>query len=316
MGTAFTYQGKLDIGTNAAKGTFDLKFTLYDALDYGNVVGTPLTNPAVAISDGLFSVVLDFGSDAFPGAARWLEMGVRSNGSGGAFTQLLPRQELTPTPYAQYAASAGRAVTAATATNTVAGGVINASLAANAVTSDKVTDGSLTAADLNTATFSNTFWKVDGNPGTTAGTHFLGTADNQPLELKVNNQRALRLEPNTNGAPNVIGGSPYNVVDAGVIGTVIAGGGATNLSGGMYPNRVSTSFAVIGGGYRNTIETNAYRGIIGGGSITRFRPTPTPPPLAGVTTTRSIPMITGPPSAGAMRTRLRTMLSLPPSVGA
>jgi hypothetical protein len=27
------------------------------------------------------------------------------------------------------------------------------------------------------------------------------------VELKVNNQRALRLEPGTNGAPNVIGGS-------------------------------------------------------------------------------------------------------------
>ena len=48
-----------------------------------------------------------------------------------------------------------------------------------------VADGSLTAADLNAATFSNTFWKVDGNVGTTPSTHFLGTTDNQPLELKV-----------------------------------------------------------------------------------------------------------------------------------
>src|SRR5439155_15374043 len=54
-------------------------------------------------------------------------------------------------------------------------------------------------------------WKTTGNAGTTPGTHFLGTTDNQPLELKVNNLRALRLEPgiedaNHSGAPNVIGG--------------------------------------------------------------------------------------------------------------
>src|SRR5947207_2812782 len=35
-------------------------------------------------------------------------------------------------------------------------------------------------------------WSLTGNSGTTAGTNFLGTTDNQPLELKVNGLRAFR----------------------------------------------------------------------------------------------------------------------------
>ncbi len=41
---------------------------------------------------------------------------------------------------------------------------------------------------------SSAFWKLGGNAGTTPGTDFLGTTDNQALELKVNGQRALRLD--------------------------------------------------------------------------------------------------------------------------
>lgn len=43
-------------------------------------------------------------------------------------------------------------------------------------------------------------WLLGGNAGTTPGPHYLGTTDNQALEFKVNGARALRLEPNTNGA--------------------------------------------------------------------------------------------------------------------
>jgi len=44
------------------------------------------------------------------------------------------------------------------------------------------------------------YWKLGGNAGTTPGTQFLGTTDNQPLELQVNNTRHSGLEPNTSGA--------------------------------------------------------------------------------------------------------------------
>jgi hypothetical protein len=103
LGTAFTYQGRLTVGTNLANGSFDLRFSPYDAAAGGALVVLRLTNRPVAVSDGIFMVALDFGSNAFTGSARWLEVGVRSSGSAGPYEVLSPRQQIAPTPYALYA---------------------------------------------------------------------------------------------------------------------------------------------------------------------------------------------------------------------
>ena len=129
MGTAFSYQGRLNDGANPAQGIYDLRFALYDALAGDTQVGSSLTNAATSVTNGLFTVTLDFGA-AFTGNARWLEIGVRTNGSG-AFATLAPRQPLTPSPYALYAPSAGAAATAATAgsANSVAAANVTGTLA-------------------------------------------------------------------------------------------------------------------------------------------------------------------------------------------
>ena len=88
-------------------------------------------------------------------------------------------------------------------------------------------------------------WGLKGNSGSIPGTNFLGTTDNKALELKVNGQRALRLEPNAT-SPNLIGGFSGNSVDP-VLGAVIAGGGES-----ARPNHVANNFAVISGGEANT----------------------------------------------------------------
>ena len=49
QGTAFTYQGRLNSGAAPVTGSFDLRFSLYDAASAGNVVGSPLTNAATAV---------------------------------------------------------------------------------------------------------------------------------------------------------------------------------------------------------------------------------------------------------------------------
>ena len=66
----------------------------------------------VNVSNGLFNVGLDFGTIAFKGDARWLEIGVRPGSSTGSFTVLSPLQPVKPTPYAVYAPSAGTATAA------------------------------------------------------------------------------------------------------------------------------------------------------------------------------------------------------------
>jgi hypothetical protein len=89
-------------------------------------------------------------------------------------------------------------------------------------------------------------WRLGGNAGTNPATDFLGTTDNAALELRVNNVRALRLEPNAE-SPNVVGGFNGNTVTSGVAGAVIGGGGAAS----PYFNRVTDGYGVVGGGAQN-----------------------------------------------------------------
>src|SRR4051794_21009010 len=79
--TAFTYQGRLQEGAAPANGSYDLRFALFDAMVSGTQQGSARTNSATALSNGLFTVTLDFGNQ-FPGADRWLEIAVRTNGVG------------------------------------------------------------------------------------------------------------------------------------------------------------------------------------------------------------------------------------------
>ncbi|HQR36410.1 MAG TPA: tail fiber domain-containing protein [Blastocatellia bacterium] len=106
---AFSYQGRLTDGGVAANGAFDLRFILYDMPVGGAQQGPIITLEDVAVANGIFTVTLDFGAVAFPGAARWLEIGVRPGASVGVFTLLSPRQPVNSTPYALRSLSAGAA---------------------------------------------------------------------------------------------------------------------------------------------------------------------------------------------------------------
>lgn len=98
QGTAFTYQGRLDSGTNPANGHYDFTFSLYNASSGGAEIAGPLTDLDVGVTNGLFIVSVDFGP-VYNGTSYWLQLQVRTNGNG-TFTPLSPLQELTPTPYA------------------------------------------------------------------------------------------------------------------------------------------------------------------------------------------------------------------------
>ena len=111
--TAFTYQGRLTDGGTSANGNYDLQFALWDSSSGGMQIGSTQALPAVQVSGGVFTVTLDFGANAFPGANRFLEISARLSGAS-AFTLLTPRQQITSTPYA---VRSGNASLADTATN-------------------------------------------------------------------------------------------------------------------------------------------------------------------------------------------------------
>jgi trimeric autotransporter adhesin len=98
-GTAFTYQGELDHDGGPASGTYNLTFSLFNTNTEGEAIAGPITNKAVNVTNGLFTVLIDFGSLVSSSGTNWLQIGVESN-EGTAFVTLTPRQPLTPAPSA------------------------------------------------------------------------------------------------------------------------------------------------------------------------------------------------------------------------
>lgn len=109
-------------------------------------------------------------------------------------------------------------------------------------------------------------WSLTGNSGTDPTTNFIGTTDNKALEIKVNNARALRIEPNAT-SPNIIGGYSGNSITSEVVGATIGGGGYSGLL-----NRVTDNYGTVGGGYNNQAgdntgtTTNSIGPTVGGGA--------------------------------------------------
>ncbi|CAG1002706.1 hypothetical protein PHYC_03014 [Phycisphaerales bacterium] len=112
----FTYQGRLDSSGAPVSGAHDFRFRLYDAATGGSQVGTVLCADDVTVTGGLFVVALEF-INAYDGNKRFLEIDVRPGAVGACsdstgYTTLLPRQELTATPYAVLSRFSGLAYTA------------------------------------------------------------------------------------------------------------------------------------------------------------------------------------------------------------
>ena len=198
--TAFSYQGRLTDGGAPANGTYDLQFTLYNASS--TAIPSPLVREDVTVTNGIFTVQLDFGASVFTnGQASTLEIGVRPGTATGAFTILSPRQPITATPYAiqtlnasqlggvdasQYLQTNGNGsgltnlnagnITTGTLNNARLGLIPTANLADSAVTAPKIASGQVVKSlntlkdDVTLAAGSNITITPAGNTLTIAST--------------------------------------------------------------------------------------------------------------------------------------------------
>lgn len=279
QGTAFTYQGRLHDASGPAAGMYDLRFRVWDSELSGSPTSTTLTY-TVPITNGLFTVILDFGSGVFTGPGRWLEVSVSTNGAG-AFTALRPRQPMTATPYAITAAGVSGNVSASQVSGTIALAQLPAAVVTNnssnltlagVFTGDGTGMSNVNAAALGGLTAGG-FWKMAGN--SVSNGQFLGSINDQPVEIWAGSARVLRLEPTAENLShsnifNMVGGASVNSIAPGVYGSVIAGGGARVYSafgGNAVSNAIGADMSFVGGGLGNTIAVGGEASVLGGGSI-------------------------------------------------
>jgi hypothetical protein len=240
QGTAFTYQGRLNTNNAPYTGTAEFQFTLWDAASGGNVVAT--NNPPSVITSvaaGLFMATLDFGGHPFPGEPRFLQIEVRT--VLGPFNTLMPRQPLTPTPYAIQAAIAGSASTVLglnvnTNLSSVALGTANTAGAAYATVSggtDNTASGERAAVgggDFNTA--SGTRAAVAGGYANVASGYTAALGGGLGNRVSGNYAAMGGGDNNTaSGAGAFVGGGSANQA-TNTFATVP--GGENNLAGGQY----------------------------------------------------------------------------------
>lgn len=156
----FTHQGELSDNGSPANGAYDLRFRVYDAV-VGGVQQGPQLLQTLGVTNGRYTVRLDFTAAAFNGNKRWLEIDVRPTGAG-PYTTLTPRQELTVAPHAWFSAVAGNS-------NTLAGqGQAFYTNAAN-MSSGTLPGARLSGAYAGVLTFSNVGNNYFGNGSNLTG---------------------------------------------------------------------------------------------------------------------------------------------------
>ena len=229
--TAFTYQGQLISSNAPATGVFDLRFQISDA--HSNIVAGPLTNAPVGVTNGLFTVTLNFGASVFDGSPRWLEIGVRTNGNTNAYAVLSPRQPLTSVPYAIQSLNASNAavLTGPLQATSLTGTIPNSLLSPNVavLTNNVIFSGGVTATN-----FTGNGYGLSNVPGTSLVGIITGNGSGLSSVLATSLTGTL---PDARLSANVaLQSSPSLIFAGGVSATNFSGGGhgLTNVPGAFF----------------------------------------------------------------------------------
>jgi hypothetical protein len=283
--TMFTYQGRvLDNGTNfTSAGQFEFALvtstnTSSTATATANLSGTFVTSynllydgtgytatPTVTISGGGGS-----GATATATISGGMVTAITPGSAGSGYTST-PTVTISPPPanitYATYWSNNGTSVNGSEPSAAVDVGVSNGLFT--------VVLGDTTLANM-TAIPATIFaaqpslqlriWFNDGVNGFAAlsPVQSLTPAPYAIMADSANRLPGLSVQQNTNGAPNLIGGSPGNFVLSGVVGATIGGGGTTNYSGNVFTNSVSADFGTVSGGLLGT--ASGVGATVGGGA--------------------------------------------------
>ncbi len=300
IGTAFTYQGRLVKDGVAVTDTCDFEFTLWDDPTAGTQQSPTETHSgvdAVDVSDGLFTVGLDFGPDIFIGEGRWLAMSVCCP-STCAVVPLTGRQELTPTPYALalpglwtqqngvdeapnlIGGYSGNSVTDSVQGATISGGGNAAS--ANRVTDDYGTVGggwNNQAGSDDGFTSNDTYSTVGGGADNIASGIYSTVGGGRNNEASGTSSTVagggFGIGNTASGDQSTISGGSNNT--ASEVNATVSGGAANTASanastvGGGGANTASAPWATVGGG--DTNQAGGTWATVGGGDITT-RPHP------------------------------------------
>ena len=227
------YQGRMLDGGQLVNGTTQIIFRIYDdpttgTVHYAETQTITIVDGLYATSIGLSNTVPGALSSALTNTAAYLELQVGAE-------PLTPRERIVSVAYALMA------------NELPPGALSGAMISSGAVESLHIADGTIAVADLSPSVVSSfssdSSWSISGNSGTADGTNFLGTVDNVPVEIRVNNERVFRFEPAPFSGPRMIGGYSGNSAAAGLDGVTISGGGRLGT-----PNIAIGAYATIGGG--------------------------------------------------------------------
>lgn len=264
--SAFTYQGQLSASGNAANGQYEFSFGLYDAPTNGKLAAPPLTIAPISVSNGQFTVNLDFGTNAFDGRSRWLEIAISLIGSDALTTVLTPRQPLTSAPYAIHAAKAASLV------NLLSGALV-LELDGKRALSLQPTAGSpniVGGYNKNSVTSDVAGAFIGG------GGLYDGSDGDYPNRVTADHGSIVGGWGNqVNAKSGFIGGGENNRIQAGSYTSTIGGGHLNHIEpnawesfigGGRYNGVEADSFySTVSGGYQNTVQSNSPNSTIGGG---------------------------------------------------
>lgn len=228
LGTAFVYQGRLTDAGAPVNGTRSMTFRLHSHATNAAPVGTPVTIPAMTITDGLLNATLDFGADAINGDARWLEITVEG-------VTLSPRQRLAPAPNAlalpglrtQQNADGSHNIIGGHRVNSITGGVVGATIAGGGLLS-----------------YPN---RIEGHYSTIGG-----GAANSIIAVQSTIGGGVNNTITIDGFNSTIAGGNNNTA-SGFISTVAGGAG----------NTAAATYSTVGGGTAN-IASGQYSVVPGG----------------------------------------------------